>query len=289
MDVFEREGAAVAYRCQGAGPAILFLHNGGASSAIWRNQVASLRATYTVITVDLPGFGSSPRPPGGLDLAGHVDLLAALVEQLGVSRLLVVGNCMGSNIATRLAAAHPDLVAGLVLVNPLTRATFSGGCLGLLHVMERVAPGPARALRYLARRVVLPRPTAVLALRFQIGRSGAAIGLHHDDELLSAWSRAQQLPALIDVLDDMEAYAALDREPVNRGTRTCTVWGAQNRVLSAKEGIRLNGRMRPARAVVLEGCGHLPMLEDPDSVTAIISEVGREAFAGLATAGGRDR
>jgi pimeloyl-ACP methyl ester carboxylesterase len=279
MDSFEHAGTVIAFDVAGSGPAVLFLHNGGASSTIWRHQVADLSAGHRTIAVDLPGFGSSPLPSTPLDLDGLIDLVGALLDHLAVDRLVVVGNCMGSNIAAGLAVARPDLVEGLVLVNPLTEATFSAGWLGPLHRMARIAPAPTRVVRQVARRIVSPRAGAVATLRFQLGAKGIARRLHHDDALLAANQRREQLPALVDVLDDMSAYGRLDRITENLAVPVCTIWGAQNRVLSPRAGARLNRRLAPQRAEVIEGCGHFPMLEDPDAVTTII-----EAFIDLPSA-----
>ena len=111
----------------GDGPPILFLHNGGTSSTIWRHQLEALSAEHRCIAVDLPGFGCTPRPGDPLDHAGLVAITAALLEHLDVHDAVVVGNCMGANLAVHLATSRPDLVDALVIVNPLTEATFDAG------------------------------------------------------------------------------------------------------------------------------------------------------------------
>lgn len=271
MDRFEHDGVEIAYEERGAGPALLFLHNGGASSTIWRHQMDALSVEYRTVAVDLPGFGCSPRPAEGIDLPGQVAVLAALIDHLGLAPVLLVGNCMGSNIATGIAARRPDDVAGLVLVNPLTEATFSAGWLGPLHAMGRVAPGPTRAARRVSRRIVPPGLAARAAVRFQVGRKGRARGVHRDPVLVAGNRRADQMPALVDVLDDMRAYGGLDAGRPDGGPPLCTIWGAQNRVLSPRAGAALDERLRPERAERIEGCGHFPMLEDPEVVTGIVA------------------
>lgn len=275
MREFAHDGVTIAYERSGTGPGVLFLHNGGTSSVIWRNQFRALGDRHTVVAVDLPGFGSSPRPPDGLDLGDHVTLISALIEVLELAPVLLVGNCMGSNIAANVAASRPELVRGLVLVNPLTEATFSAGGLGLLHKVQRWAPGPSTLARRLSRAIVAPRVVAMAVTRFQLGSKGAAAKLHRDPDLLACNTRRDQLPALVDVLDDMDAYGALDEGPTAQ-VPLCIVWGEQNRVLSHKAGRVLDARLRPDREFVLERCGHLAMLEDPERLTSIIEEFDAE-------------
>ncbi len=272
-ETFRFAGVEMSFERRGSGPSVLFLHNGGTSGTIWRHQAEALAADHDVTVVDLPGFGASPRPAGGIDHEGYVDVIEALIDERGLAPVTIVGNCMGSNIAASLARRRPEAVAGLVLVNPLTEATFSAGGLGPLHRMERWLPRTTRALRGLSRRIVTPRMAASLVLRRQVGRRGIARGVHNDPELIACNVRRDQLPALVDVLDDMPAYAGLDRAGGRiEGVPVWTVWGAENHILSASAGRRLDETLRPERADVLEGCGHLPMLEDPDALTAVIRE-----------------
>lgn len=105
MDTYEHAGVTVAYEQSGNGPGVLFLHNGGTSHTIWRNQTAALSDRYRTVAVDLPGFGAPPRPAAGIDLDGYVEVVSALVRDVMTAPIVIVGNCMGSNIATAVAAS----------------------------------------------------------------------------------------------------------------------------------------------------------------------------------------
>lgn len=270
MPTFTHGGLTIAYRDAGSGPAVVMLHNGGTSSTIWRHQLTELSADHRVIAVDLPGFGESPRPAVPARLSEMVDLVGALIRAKGLAPVLMVGNCMGSNIAATLARREPDLVRGVLAVNPLTEASFSAGGIGFLHRMRRVAAGPTRAVRSISRKVRPVRPAGTATLRFQLGPKGVALGLHHDPELLACQLRADQLPALVDVLDDMDAYGELDREGVPAAVPVWIVWGERNRVLSRRNATHLDDVMHAQRTEVVPGCGHLPMLEDPPAITHLI-------------------
>jgi pimeloyl-ACP methyl ester carboxylesterase len=273
MHTFTHEGLTVAYRDAGTGPAIVMLHNGGTSSTIWRHQIDALSDRHRVVAVDLPGFGASPRPATAPRLSQMVDLIAALIESEGLAPALLVGNCMGTNIAAALARSTPEVVTGILAINPLTEASFSAGRIGFLHRMERLAATPTRALRSASRRIRTPRQAGTATLRFQLGKLGIERGLHHDPELLACQVRPDQLPALVDVLDDMAAYGDLDRQGVPAGTPVWIVWGEQNRVLSRQRAEHLDRVMHAERVEVLEGTGHLPMLEDPDVVTDLVEQL----------------
>ena len=139
MKSFTHDGLTIAYSDAGTGPAIVMLHNGGTSSTIWSPQIDALADRHRVVAVDLPGFGESPRPEVPATLADMVELVAALIRNEDLAPALLVGNCMGTNIAATLARSHPDLVTGLLAVNPLTEASFSSG--RTLRV-SKVAPQP---------------------------------------------------------------------------------------------------------------------------------------------------
>lgn len=273
MKTFRFGRMTVAYRDEGTGPVIVFLHNGGTSSVIWRDQVAAFAPTNRVLAVDLPGFGESPLPEPPATLDEMVAMTAAFIDATGSAPVTLVGNCMGSNIAVQTARRHPDLVASVLAVNPLTAASFSGGGLGLTHRMKRLGAGPTRFVRKISRHVPIPKFITPLVLRYQLGPKGVARDLQHDDELVACQLRADQMPALVDVLDDMDAYGDLDTAVARDAVPVWVAWGERNRVLSADKAVGLEERLHARRVEEIDGTGHLPMLEDPDTVNGLISEL----------------
>jgi pimeloyl-ACP methyl ester carboxylesterase len=101
--------------------AVLLLHGKNFSGAYWARTIATLRERgWRVIVPDQIGFGKSTKPRAFQfsfqALASHT---AALLDQLGVERVAVVGHSMGGMLATRFALMYPARTTGLVLVNPI--------------------------------------------------------------------------------------------------------------------------------------------------------------------------
>lgn len=278
LDRFQHLGVEVAVRRAGdAGPGVVLLHNGGTSHTIWRHQIADLARDHRVVAVDLPGFGASPRPGRPLTLDDLAQLVTALVDHDGLTPAILVGNCMGSAIAARVAAQRARDVRALVLVNPLTADTFRAGGLGLLTAGGDRGATLMAPLRDLARRVRLPRKLAEGVLRYQLGPAGVRAGVHRDPELTSCVVRPDQIPALTDVLEDLTTSYHIVRGA--DGPPLLTIWGARNRVLSPRVGAQLDQQLRPDRRVLVRETGHLPMLERPDQVTGAIRSFLGEAAA----------
>jgi pimeloyl-ACP methyl ester carboxylesterase len=270
METFTQGRISMAYHDVGEGPAVIFIHNGGTSSTIWRHQIEDLKADHRVIALDLPGFGASPLPQPAASLDEMVEMVIELIKQEDLAPVLLVGNCMGSNIAVSVADREIDLVRGILTVNPLTAASFSGGKIGFLHTTAKHFGAPRRAMLKVARHIRVPKFIGGMTLRFQLGRSGVASGLHRDPELLANQTRKDQLPALIDVLDDMSAYGGVDTLASAPAVPTWIVWGDQNRVLSRKKAAGLEQQLGAEQVEVVDNCGHLAMLENPDQITALI-------------------
>lgn len=111
-------------------PLIVLVHGFGGSAFTWRHTLDRLeQAGYPAIAVDLPPFGYSERTGRG---AAWADLVFGLVRKVAPDReLIVVGHSMGAGVAADMAAAAPDQVRQIMLVDGtpgLRRA--SGGAVG---------------------------------------------------------------------------------------------------------------------------------------------------------------
>ena len=100
-----------------SGEPIVFLHGIASSRITWRHVLPLLIPKYQCITVDLLGFGDSPKPDWkNYNLDDHVEAVAHAIKKMRLkSTPMVVGHSMGSLIAARLAKKHPELVNSLVL------------------------------------------------------------------------------------------------------------------------------------------------------------------------------
>ena len=107
---------------QADGPiTVVFVHGWPDSWRSFEPVMNALPSTIGAISVSLRGFGGSDAPPDGYtpdDFAADVHDLA---EHLDVTSAVFVGHSMGSLVVQRLAASHPEMVAGLVLIGGLNR------------------------------------------------------------------------------------------------------------------------------------------------------------------------
>ncbi len=100
-------------------PVVVLLHGFGATLHSWDAWAAGLEDGWRVLRYDQPGFGlTGPDPTGDYSDARGVAVLAALLDQLGVQRAVVVGHSMGGKLAWLFTAAHPERVTRLVLAAP---------------------------------------------------------------------------------------------------------------------------------------------------------------------------
>lgn len=100
-------------------PAVVLVHGIGASHRYLSRLHALLAETGDTYSVDLPGFGATPRPEETLPVADHASYLLGALEQLGVLEFVLVGHSMGTQFAIEAALQQPGRVSRLVLMAPV--------------------------------------------------------------------------------------------------------------------------------------------------------------------------
>jgi 3-oxoadipate enol-lactonase len=98
---------------EGAGRPVVLIHGGLGDLRMWDDVVPLLAERYRVVRFDLPGFGKRPGAP-----FAPGELLANLLDELGIDRAPLVGLSLGGRVALDAALQRPDRVSALVLVAP---------------------------------------------------------------------------------------------------------------------------------------------------------------------------
>jgi pimeloyl-ACP methyl ester carboxylesterase len=115
-DVEQSHGMHVVHDGPRQAPPLLLIHGSGASGGSWSPIVPALAGHHHVIRVDLPGCGQSP-PALSYDVPVQAGRVAAVLDDLGVRRVVAVGHSSGGYVATALAEQRPDLVGSLALIS----------------------------------------------------------------------------------------------------------------------------------------------------------------------------
>jgi len=245
----------------GNGPTIVLLHGFAANKETWLDMAKSLSDHFHVVAPDLPGWGESSRNGNGdYGITAQAARLEHFAQALNLKGFLLVGHSMGGAIAGVYASEHPERVGGLVLMSSLG-LTFKDN-----DFVRDVKAGKDpfifndRAdLESLLARIFLKAPSIP-------GRI--------EDALLD---RNQQDRSFIErtfnqLKEPAQAYA-LDPIIGKLGMPVLGVWCRDDRIIdiSALDTLRAGLKSSPAiGATVMNGCGHMPMIEKPDETAQIL-------------------
>jgi pimeloyl-ACP methyl ester carboxylesterase len=261
----------LAFTRSGTGTPLVLLHGLGSSRRAWDPVVPALADHFDVIAVDLPGFGdSAPFPAQAESLpATLAAAVAGLLDDLGITAAHLAGNSLGGWVALELAAIRP--AAALTLLSPA----------GLWHGnVPRYQQASLLATRWLARhaggflsRLVSYRLGRILVLSQTHGRPA---------RLTSEYARTA-----IQAMGSSPGFDAALRATATRGylatapvsAPVTVAFGSRDRLLLRRQSRHLDQLPAGTRVEVLPGCGHVPMADDPDAVTALIIQSAGRAIS----------
>jgi pimeloyl-ACP methyl ester carboxylesterase len=264
-------------------PAIVMIHGlAGQLSHYTYGVAGKLSAHHRVIVVDRPGSGYSTRAAGtSADLSAQASAIAALIRTLGVGPAFVVGHSLGGAVALTLALEHPQVVAGLGLLAPLTHIredvppAFAGLTIQSPAVRKLVAwtlAIPASIKKSAATLEMVFGPEAVP--KDFATRGGGLLSLR-PSAFLSASADLQALPERLPQVQ--ERYGEL-RVPVS------VLYGKDDRILDWKaNGQALVDKVHGARLELVEG-GHMLPVTQVEKTAAFIEQ----AVQGLSANTARD-
>jgi pimeloyl-ACP methyl ester carboxylesterase len=102
-----------------SGPVFVLLHGIGMSHRYYRRLQILLACHGDTHSIDLPGFGGTPRPGGQLSVGDYAAHIGGVLQKMGLRRIVLIGHSMGTQFAAELAGQRPDLVSHVVLLGPV--------------------------------------------------------------------------------------------------------------------------------------------------------------------------
>jgi pimeloyl-ACP methyl ester carboxylesterase len=248
------EGRRLTYVDYGDGPPVLLVHGMAGSWETWLANIPALAERHRVIAVDLPGFGGSDPLPVEEAFDGYVGSLCALLDELAIPSVALVGHSLGGLVALSFAAQEPARSRCLVLV--------SGGGVELSPIRLRAIQ---IAFRCLAAVLAVPGAHRLLTTRV-IGRLVMAPAVHAGrdvpPDLLRRMVPQRVSPGFMDaVRRGSEQLTVLDLRLVT--APALLIWGRHDRILPVAAGEQLDRSLLQSRLVVIDGAGHCAMFERP--------------------------
>ena len=257
----------ISYLTGGHGAPVLFLHGVPGSALAWTPVLEGLASEVTVVVPDLVGFGETPAPvPGGIGAIGleaQAVAVAALLDALGVSSVLVVTHDFGGPVALRLFADRPDLFGGLVLsatnAFPDTPIPFP-----LSSIFWPVVGRAAAA-------AIFSPPSLALMLRTGAGSPDPKLDR-------STYVGGQGQAAAIRTIFEHSlrnlrpVYAPLEAVLPTVDVPTAVIWGDQDPFFDVEHGRRTAVAIG-APFTVLPGAGHVLPAERPEAYLAAIESL----------------
>lgn len=232
---------------------VVFANSLGTDLRIWDGVLDHLPADLPCLRMDKRGHGLSGSGP--IDMDSHVGDLADLMDALGLSRALICGVSVGGMIAQGLAARRPDLVAGLLLSNTGARIGSAETWNARIGTVER--DGIAAMAEAILERWFAPS--------FHAAHADDVAGYRNMLVRISPEGYAGTCAAIRDT-DFTEIAQAIAMPAI------CLA-GAEDGATPPDVVRSLADLIPGAEYHLLDGVGHLPCIEAPRDVAALLRDL----------------
>ena len=256
----------VHYKSTGKGAdTLLLLHGFGASTFTWSKVIGSLSDYYTVIAYDRTGFGLTSRPMPGewrgqtlYSAESQADQAVALMDTLGIDKVVLIGNSAGGTIATLIALKYPGRIKALILEDA---AIFREGP---PHWVCSVVNTPqVKRLGPLVIREVREHFTGIVHKSHQLAWHDPGKQTH---DIVEGYDKPYQTKNWDRALWELTlAYHPLHLEKrlYEMEVPVLVITGDDDRIIPREESVRIASKIPHAKLLVISDAGHLSHEETP--------------------------
>jgi pimeloyl-ACP methyl ester carboxylesterase len=232
---------------------IILLHGTADSLHTWEGWAQALKAQRRIVRFDLPAFGlTGPHPQNDYSIEAYTRFVTQVVDAMGIKTFVLAGNSLGGRVAWATAAALPDRVSRLILVDAAGYPQQSIS----VPIAFRLAKIPVLrdAFAY-----VLPRGMVQSSVRNVYGdpsRVTPELVDRYFELTLRTGNRVATGKRFEQVTQGDPAQIKALKLPV------LILWGAKDRLIPLENAKRFEADIVGSRLVVFDALGHVPQEED---------------------------
>ena len=252
------------YYSKGEGLPVILLHGFPFDSRVWSEQVSTLSDAARVITLDLPGFGTSPAFPSTVEptVDQYAEAVADTAKEMNLGKLTLVGHSMSGYIALAFARRYPEMLAGLVLVTTKPAADSKKAKEGRKSLAIKVREvGPVATVSAMGAKLLA---SATIERDPELAEQVKKIMLEQSsDGIIAALTAMACRPSSTSSLGDIQVP-------------TLVIRGEEDALMPTRSVNSLARLIPGAKLEVMRGAGHLPMMETPDQFNSALRRFLRE-------------
>ena len=259
---FDWNGCKIHYVDEGQGEPILMIHGFGGSFNNFQKIAEKLKENHRVIRVDLPGFGLSDFPKEKQNyVTMYRTFVADFTNHLELDSMYVMGNSMGGGVSWFYALDHPEKVKGLVLLDAFG------------YDAKAIQKHVLRVTRFSVFHLALQK-----GLPLFLSRRAAQRCFENDnlisEEAITRTNRIWNAEGNIDALFSLASFSDFPSEENIKKIQVpaLIIWGKQDALIPAQHAARFHRDIKNSSVVVLDHCGHVPMMEQPENVERAFSD-----------------
>ncbi len=257
----------------GSGAPLLMVHGLGGAAINWMAVGPELARTHRALALDLAGFGQTPLQGRSATVGASTELVHGFIEKVIGDAVVLMGNSMGGHIAVLEAAAHPAAVQTLVLVDPAIPGPHVRRPPPLILGAMAALSIPGLAETILDRRVRTLGPEGLVMQTLALVCADPS---RVDPEVVEAHVQLTRERSRLGPQNGrafIQASRSIGLRMANPGfwsrvaavtAPTLVIHGSLDRLIPLEAARDLAGRRPDWELKVLEGVGHVPMMETPD-------------------------
>ena len=257
----------------GSGTPLLMVHGLGGAAINWMAVGPELARTHHALALDLAGFGQTPLQGRWATVGANTELVHRFIGKVIGDAVILMGNSMGGHIAVLEAAAHPEAVQNLVLVDPAIPGPHVRRPPPLMLGAMAALSIPGLAQTILDRRVRALGPEGLVMQTLALVCADPS---RVDPEVVEAHVRLTRERSRLGPQNGrafIQASRSIGLRMANPAfwsrvaavtAPTLVIHGSSDRLIPIEAARDLARRRADWELKVLDGVGHVPMMETPD-------------------------